>query len=66
MTDRRTDRQTDRQTDGRPGKNNMSHDPEGGRHNCPIIRLSREKTGFCCMQSLLVIRFIKLLDLDLL
>ena len=32
--------------------------------NCPIIRLSREKTGFCSMQSLLVIRFSKLLDLD--
>ena len=28
-----TDRRTDRQTDGRPGKNNMSPDPEGGRHN---------------------------------
>ena len=28
-----TDRQTDRQTDGRPGKNNMSPDPKGGRHN---------------------------------
>ena len=27
-----TDRQTDRQTDGRPGKNNMSPDPKGGRH----------------------------------
>ena len=25
-----TDRQTDGQTDGSPGKNNMSHDPEGG------------------------------------
>ena len=24
---------TDRQTDGRPGKNNMSSNPEGGRHN---------------------------------
>ena len=24
---------TDRQTDGQPGKNNMSPDPEGGRHN---------------------------------
>ena len=33
---------------------------------CPIIRLSREKTGFDCTQSLLVIRFSKLLDLDLL
>ena len=32
-------------------------------NNCPIIRLSREKTGFCYMQSLLVIRFSKLLDL---
>ena len=25
-----TDRQTDKQTEGRPGKNNMSPDPEGG------------------------------------
>ena len=24
---------TDRQTDGRPGKNNMSPNPKGGRHN---------------------------------
>ena len=23
-------------------------------NNCPIIRLSREKTGFCCMQSLIL------------
>ena len=28
-----TDRQTDRRTDRRTGKNNMSPDPEGGRHN---------------------------------
>ena len=28
-----TDRQTDRQTDRRTGKNNMSPDPVGGRHN---------------------------------
>ena len=27
------DRQTDGQTDRGPGKNNMSPDPEGGRHN---------------------------------
>ena len=27
------DGQTDRQTDGRTGKNNMSPDPVGGRHN---------------------------------
>ena len=33
VTDRQTGRQTDRRTDGRPGKNNMSPDPEGGRHN---------------------------------
>ena len=33
VTDRQTDRLTDGQTDGRPGKNNMSPDPEGGRHN---------------------------------
>ena len=28
-----TDRRTDGQTDRRPGKNFMSPDPEGGRHN---------------------------------
>ena len=28
-----TDRQTDGQTDRRTGKNNMSPDPKGGRHN---------------------------------
>ena len=28
---------TDRQTDRHPGKNNMSPDPEGGRHNKQII-----------------------------
>ena len=33
QTDGQTDRRTDGQTDGRPGKNNMSPDPEGGRHN---------------------------------
>ena len=33
QTDGQTDRRTDRRTDGRPGKNNMSPDPEGGRHN---------------------------------
>ena len=33
VTDRQTDGQTDRQTDRRPGENNMSPDPEGGRHN---------------------------------
>ena len=33
---------------------------------CQIIRLSREKTGFCWMQSLLVISFSKRLGLDLL
>ena len=27
-----TDRQTDGRTDRRTGKNNMSPDPEGGRH----------------------------------
>ena len=27
-----TDRQTDGQTDRRPGKNDISPDPEGGRH----------------------------------
>ena len=33
MTDRRTDGRTDRRTDRRTGKNNMSPDPVGGRHN---------------------------------
>ena len=33
VTDRQTDRQTDGRKDGRPGKNNMSPNPEGGRHN---------------------------------
>ena len=33
QTDRQMDRQTDGETDGRLGKNNMSPDPEGGRHN---------------------------------
>ena len=33
QTDRQTDRRTDRQTDRRPGKNNMSPDPKGGRHD---------------------------------
>ena len=32
VTDRQTDGWTDRWTDGRPGKNNMSPNPEGGRH----------------------------------
>ena len=36
VTDRQTDRRTDGQTDGRPGKNNMSPDPKGGRHNIGI------------------------------
>ena len=30
-----TDRQTDGRTDRRTGKNNMSPDPKGGRHNYP-------------------------------
>ena len=30
---------TDRQTDGCPGKNNMSPNPEGGRHNNIIVML---------------------------
>ena len=33
VTDRQTDRQTDGRTSGRPGKNNMSPNPSGGRHN---------------------------------
>ena len=33
LTDGRTDGQTDGQTDRRTGKNNMSPDPEGRRHN---------------------------------
>ena len=37
MTDRRTDGQTDRRT----GKNNMSPDPVGGRHNKTKIQLKK-------------------------
>ena len=33
MTDRQTDGRTDGRTDRRTGKNNMSPDPVGGRHN---------------------------------
>ena len=33
IRDGQTDRQTDGQTDRHAGKNNMSPDPEGGRHN---------------------------------
>ena len=41
IRDRQTDGQTDGQTDAR-GKNNMSPDPEGGRHNyCEIHMLIR-------------------------
>ena len=29
---------TDRRTGGRPGKNNMSPDPEGGRHDKDILK----------------------------
>ena len=32
-----TDRQTDIRTDRRPGKNNMSPNPSGGRHNKTIL-----------------------------
>ena len=51
VTDRQTDRQTDRRTDRRPGKNDVSPDPEGGRHNkmfyifhklfCLVFRLAK-------------------------
>ena len=33
VTDRQTDGWTDGRTDRCPGKNNMSPNPEGGRHN---------------------------------
>ena len=33
VTERQTDGQTDRRTDKCTGKNNMSPDPKGGRHN---------------------------------
>ena len=36
QTDRRMDRRTDGRTNRRMGKNNMSPDPEGGRHNFQI------------------------------
>ena len=42
QTDGQTDRRTDEQTDRRPGKNNMSPDPKGGRHN---FRLDEQNRG---------------------
>ena len=36
-----TDRRTDGRTDRRPGKNNMSPNPSGGRHN-------ERMEGTCC------------------
>ena len=41
QTDRRTDGRTDGQTDGRPGKNNRSPDPKGGRHNGSLMKVER-------------------------
>ena len=49
VTDRQTDRQTDGQTDGRPGKNNMSPDPKGGRHNNKVIIYIYITSIECCM-----------------
>ena len=43
-----TDRQTDRQTNGCPGKNNMSPDPEGGRHNDAQQTLVHQKGCYTC------------------
>ena len=37
QTDGQTDTQTNGQTDGRPGKNNMSPDPKGGRLYLRVI-----------------------------
>ena len=51
QTDGRIDGRTDGQTDGRPGKNNMSPDPEGGRHNDArrfilyVYKVSAKTTG---------------------
>ena len=40
MTDRQTHGRTDGRTDRRTGKNNMSPDPEGGRHKKMIEKTS--------------------------
>ena len=61
VTDRQTrDGQTDGQTDGGPGKNNMSPDPKGGRHNdktynkltSSFISLPTEDTSYSSSQLL--------------
>ena len=41
-TDGRTDGRTDRRTDRRMGKNNMSPDPVGGRHNYNKLHILHE------------------------
>ena len=46
QTDRRTDGQTDGQTDGRPGKNNMSPDPEGGRHKKSCAKITMKNPSY--------------------
>ena len=38
-----TDGQTDRQTDGRPGKNNMSPNPQGGEIIIQISPMAQQK-----------------------
>ena len=42
------DRQTDRQTNGCPGKNYMSPDPKGGRHNDAQQTLVHQKGCYTC------------------
>ena len=47
-----TDRQTDGQTDGRQGKNNMSPDREGGRHNYEHLETDVIWRGFSLLAIL--------------
>ena len=47
---------TDRQTDRRTGKNNMSPDPVGGRHNC-IVYIAGHQTLKIILQSRFIFNF---------
>ena len=50
-----TDRQTDGQTDRRPGKNNMSPNPEGRRHNIGHQDITSRCYASCQTQAELIL-----------
>ena len=52
---------TEGQTDGRPGKNNMSPDPKGGRRNegqkyCRMLPLEQSAILLTCIKQYLVFK----------